>query len=202
MTLNDHVKQDKIEDGEVVIKVRNYGEQTKVFSSDQEAKLTERIIHLSKRGFPLNTSQLRQKAFEYALELKWKGLPIGVPPLWSQDQMAGKDWYLGFRSRHLEVSLRKLEELSSNRVEAFNKDRIDNYFLALSDIVGENFDPRLIFNVNETGLSSVPNTLGKVLAEKGARVVSCLNSRPPLYQWTFSRCSSEGVSENKAMHIV
>ena len=81
--LSDHVKQDKIEDYEVVIKVRDYGEQTKVFTSDQEATLTERIIHLSKRGFSLNTSQFRQIAFEYALELKWKGLTIDVPPLWS-----------------------------------------------------------------------------------------------------------------------
>ena len=58
--LSDHVKQDKIEDGEVVIKGRDYGEQTKVFASDQEAKFTEKIIHLSKRGFPLPVSFVKK----------------------------------------------------------------------------------------------------------------------------------------------
>lgn len=176
MTLSDHVKRDKIEDGKVIIKVQDYGEQSKIFTCDQETRLTERLIHLSKRGFPLNVCQLRQKAFEYAWELKRKGLPVDIPPSWIKNQMAGKDWYLSFRSRHPEISLRKPEGLSSNRAEAFNKERIDNYFMTLNDIVGENFDPRLIFNVDETGLSSVPNTPGKVLAEKGARVVSCVET--------------------------
>ena len=88
--------------------------------------------------------------------------------------MAGKDWSYGFRVRHPQISLRKPEGLSSSRAEAFNEERIENYFEALTEIIGENFDPRLIFNADETGLSSVPNTTGKVLAQKGVRAVSCV----------------------------
>lgn len=174
MTLSDHVKRDEIINGEVIINIRKYGEHSKIFTDEQEMKLAERVIYLSKRGFPINVKQLLQKTYEYACELqKSCTASIRIPQSWIKNEMAGDDWYTGFKSRHPKICLRKPEGLSSNRAQAFNEQRISEYFKTLGDTIADT-DPRLIFNVDETGLSSVPNAPGKVLAEKGTRSVNCI----------------------------
>ena len=97
-----------------------------------------------------------------------------VPDAWKTASIAGTDWYHGFKMRHPVLALRKPERLSCNRAQAFNKERVDNYFDALKKLLPSDVDPRLVYNIDETGLSSVPNVPRKVLAQKGQRAVNSI----------------------------
>ena len=66
--------------------------------------------------------------------------------------------------------LRKPEGLSAAR--AFNPTRVNKYFQEIKSILPANVDPRLVFNIDETGLSTVPNDSSLVLAHKGQKTVS------------------------------
>lgn len=61
------------------------------------------------------------------------------------------------------------------RAEAFNKFQIEQFFKDVTERAAElqifESYPNLIYNCDETGLSTVPNSSKKVLALKGTRVV-------------------------------
>jgi hypothetical protein len=84
--------------------------------------------------------------------------------------MASLDWCSGFRIRHQTLTL-PVAGLSASRAEVFNEARIQHYFEELKVLFGY---PTLLYNCDETGMSSVPNSTTKVLAKKGARSVQKL----------------------------
>jgi hypothetical protein len=89
------------------------------------------------------------------------------------NEKAGKDWFLSFKKRHPELCLRTPESTSINRVKSFNKDTVSQFFNLLKDTLSRwKFLPHRIFNVDETGVQTVPQKLPKVLAKKGQRQVS------------------------------
>ena len=93
--------------------------------------------------------------------------------------MASLDWFYGFRKRHDNLSLRIAENISTGRAEAFNESRITKFYeetMAVVTQLGLAGFPQLLYNCDETGLSSVPNRGKKVLAEKGAKLVQRLQS--------------------------
>ena len=90
--------------------------------------------------------------------------------------MGGRDFVAGFSIRHSNVSLRKPEAISLNRVYGLNKVSVDKYFKNLAKILDTySLESQQIFNLDESGLSCV-HKLNKVLARKGKRVVSSTTS--------------------------
>ena len=75
--------------------------------------------------------------------------------------------------RHPNVSLRKPESLSTSRAQAFSKEHVNDYFKIITTLL-KGIDPRLIINIDETGLSGVPSISQKVLSSKGLRTVSAI----------------------------
>ena len=95
------------------------------------------------------------------------------------------EWWLSFKRRHSNISLRVAEGLSSARAEAFCKTRVASFFEEAKKVYDEeNFHdfPMLIYNCDETGLSSVPNSTSKVLARRGEKSVQrlCVGERGTL----------------------
>lgn len=84
--------------------------------------------------------------------------------------MAGWQWYYGFMSRHRKLSLRTPEQTSLNRVRAFCKENVDHFFNNLGEVYSR-FEPKNIWNMDETGFSNVPSKIGKVISLKGAKRV-------------------------------
>nr|XP_047135287.1 MFS-type transporter clz9-like [Hydra vulgaris] len=78
---------------------------------------------------------------------------------------------------HTQLTLRIPEGLSRARAEAFNENRVQTFFNDLQPFY-EQLDiknyPNLIYNCDETGLSSVPNVSVKVIALKGSHEVQKL----------------------------
>ena len=74
------------------------------------------------------------------------------------------------------MSIRKAEGTSLNRATAFNKNEVAIFFKLLTELMDKyKFLPRNIWNVDETGISSVQDP-GKVVAEKGQQRVGSITS--------------------------
>lgn len=89
--------------------------------------------------------------------------------------MATKTWYYGFMSRHKEFSLHTPEQTSLNRVKAFCRENVDNFFKNLDKVVHQ-FGESSIWNMDETGFSTVPSKMGKVISLKGMKRVGKMAS--------------------------
>lgn len=90
--------------------------RSSVFSREQETELKTHILKLAKLFHGMTKNQLRKLAFSYA---EVNNIRHNFN---SQANMAGKDWYYGFLKRNPEVSLRKPEPTSVNRISAFNEE--------------------------------------------------------------------------------
>ena len=66
---------------------------------------------------------------------------------------------------------------SAARARAFNEVSVSAFFDILEKLQDEKkFTPDRIFNVDETGISTVPNKPSRIIAPKGKKQVGCLSS--------------------------
>lgn len=91
----------------------------------------------------LSLKELRALAYEYA-----KKIGISYPNSWDENQEASSDWQLNFMKRHSNLSLRKPQQTSQKRANAFCKE-----------------------NMDETGCPTVPSKPIKIVARKGQKRV-------------------------------
>lgn len=92
-------------------------------------------------------------------------------------QMAGKAWYYGFMSRHKELTLRQPESTSMQRLKGFSEERVNKFFTLLESLVDEKkITGSKIFNVDESGFTTVQKKPSKVLGLKGKRQVGAATS--------------------------
>ena len=87
--------------------------------------------------------------------------------------MAGKDWFAAFMKRHPEILVRPSEGTLINRATAFNKIAVEKFFNNLEPFLA--IDPSRIYNVDETGISTVAR-LSKILAKHGKARVAAATS--------------------------
>ncbi|KAJ8932510.1 hypothetical protein NQ314_014602 [Rhamnusium bicolor] len=98
------------------------------------------------------------------------------PDSWDNLHMAGTDWMKSFMRRHPTLSLRKPENTSIARIAGFNKESVEKFYSNLEQVLRKyKFSPRRIFNLDETGVTTVlPSP--KVVAEKCKRQVGQITS--------------------------
>lgn len=84
-------------------------------------------------------------------------------------KLAGKDWTFSFMHRY-GLSLRTPQQTSLARMMGFNRVQMTVFFNNLSELVTKHrFSPKRIFNMDETGLSVVPNKVPKVMSVSGKK---------------------------------
>jgi hypothetical protein len=152
---------------------KNVGGQT-VLSKELEQRLYDRVLYMCDRGFPCTIDDLRRICYLYSKQLYRRKQLNTIPCSWHEDKRATYEWYYGFKKRFPTLSLRVAENLSAARAEAFNSQRVNTFYLdslTLLKETGLQDFPNLIYNCDETGLPSVPNSGSKVLAKKGTRCV-------------------------------
>lgn len=116
--------------------------------------------------YGITPSTLRKIAFRFAEANKLKH------NFNKQTQLAGKDWYYGFMSRHPSISLRIPEATSLNRITAFNATEVNLFFNQLKTIqIKYNSPGHRIFNIDQTGISTVQKN-SKILAPKGLKQIA------------------------------
>ncbi|XP_045456865.1 MFS-type transporter clz9-like [Melitaea cinxia] len=90
--------------------------------------------------------------------------------------MAGKDWFYAFKKRNPNISLRRPESTSINRITAFNETEVKMFFNNLESLQTKyQFDANRIYNVDETGISNVQRN-SRILASKGQKQVGMISS--------------------------
>lgn len=119
------------------------------------------------RYYGLSIIELRQLAYQFACKIK-----VDCPQNWQENQMAGQNWYYSFMQRHRNLSLRTPEQTSVNRIKSFCRENVAAFFRNLQNVLIETpFDPASIYNMDETGFSTVSSKVGLVIALKGTKHV-------------------------------
>lgn len=128
---------------------------------EQESEFTDHIIHLSKIFYGLTPKDIRRAAFSFADRNQIKH------SFNKESKIAGKDWFHGFNRRNRKLSTRKPEATSINRILGFNRQEVGKFFENLEVVYEKSkFEPTEIWNMDETGISTVKEN-GVVVAEKG-----------------------------------
>ncbi|KAL4126167.1 hypothetical protein QTP88_010393 [Uroleucon formosanum] len=118
------------------------------FTVSQENELANHCIYLAKMFYGLSPIDLRKAAYEFAV---------------------GKDWLQAFIKRHPKLSIRKPEATSIARISGFNKAAVQLFFSNLNELYQKySFQPDRIYNVDETGISTVPQVT-KILGPKAIK---------------------------------
>ena len=150
---------------------RNFAPK-QVFNEVQEMLLENYFIKSSEIFYCLTNEQARKVAYQYAVALN----SDNIPETWHKEQMAGREWLVGFMSRHKRLSLRKPESTSLGRAACFNQTNLDSFYNNLREVYQQfGFLPQDIWNVDETGVTTV-HAQPKVIASKGSKQVGQIAS--------------------------
>ncbi|KAB0801970.1 hypothetical protein PPYR_02363 [Photinus pyralis] len=144
---------------------KSLGRFTAVFSAEQEKELANHIRKLDSMFYGISQKQLQFAAYVYA-ERKQLHHRFN-----KSKKMAGKDWIIAFKKRH-GLTLRQPEKTSLARAAGFNKVQVGRFFDNLKSLITTHkFERAQIYNMDETGLLTVPNKMPKVLTSKGKKSV-------------------------------
>ncbi|XP_023233357.1 uncharacterized protein LOC111633062 [Centruroides sculpturatus] len=143
-----------------------------VLPPDVEAALTERLVHLSKRGFRLTPKMIRQYTYKFVVDHNFRH------SFNEKKQMAGEDWFQLFVKRKPRIS----DRLSNDRASCGKmKTRAQQFYNDLKSLV-EEFDlrdrPECIYNQDEIILPLNYKQKGKKEVESGekATIIGCVNA--------------------------
>lgn len=141
--------------------VRKMGPET-VLTKEEEATLAKYCVNMPKLGFPLHGEDVKD-----CIQVVLKKCPRSNP---FKDDRPGSKWLRSFLKRHPDVDKLNTEAISKARA-LVSKGSIKYWFNHLREYFADNNcldifdDPRRIFNCDETGCQTCPDT-GKVLGPK------------------------------------
>lgn len=137
------------------------GRKTRL-STEDENSLAKYLYESGKYGFGLTRGEILQFVKEYCEE---KGL----------NWVPGREWYEGFMKRHTQLSTRKGESMSSQRLRGADPFVIKHWYEQLDKIYKKEkitpLDGHRVYNCDETGFSHDPKDV-KLVAPKGQKRVS------------------------------
>ncbi|KAJ4448610.1 tigger transposable element-derived protein 1-like [Periplaneta americana] len=146
------------------------GRHRKVFNEEMEEQLVKHVKDLEARFYGMTRKTLMKVAYESAVQ---NGLEHRFN---TELKLAGKDWVYRFLA-DWGLSLRTPEQCSLGRAMGFNKVQVDRYFENLKECLGKyKFPPHRLFNMDETGVSAVPDKTAKVVATKGKKSIKKVKS--------------------------
>ncbi|XP_018573656.1 uncharacterized protein LOC108912761 [Anoplophora glabripennis] len=149
---------------------KKFGKGT-ILPKDVEEELVKHIIKLEEMMFGLTITDIRKLAFEIAAK-------NNIAHKFSmQKGLAGKKWYYAFMRRHPTLTLRQPESTSIARARGFNRQNVYHFFDILERINVENkLDATRIYNVDESGFSTVQKKSQKIIGLKGKKQIGAIAS--------------------------
>jgi hypothetical protein len=116
--------------GQVIFTVKkktNYSVgSVQVFDSSQEKMVAEYLLKASDIYFGLTPIEVRRFAYTYAVACNRK-----VPLSWTENEMAGPDWFASFLKRHKSLSIRTPQATSMARATSFNRANVELFFFGI-----------------------------------------------------------------------
>ena len=169
MTLKRYKKKQE-ENHELLMGYEAVAAKHLVIPRKMEKDLADHIKLLANMFHGLSPVKCRELAYEFAFKNKLK-----IPDNWLTDKRAGPDWWAGFKSRN-SLAIRSPEATSFARATAFNRPVVNQFYDNLMAVIDKyGFKPEDIYNVDETGCTTVQNP-ETVVAEKGQKQVGSLTS--------------------------
>ncbi|XP_041968550.1 jerky protein homolog-like [Aricia agestis] len=156
-----------------------YKAHNRVFNEDQERELSKYLIRCADIYFGLSKKEA------YELTIKYN---LSRPRTWDDNGMAGEEWFRMFMRRNPELSVHAAQATSLARATSFNKSNVDVFYDNLSIVMDRyKFEPQDIYNVDETGITTVQKP-DRVIARRGAGQVDSVTSgeRGTLVTVTFA----------------
>lgn len=148
-----------------------YVAHNRVFNEHQERELSKYLIRCADIYFGLCTKEVRKLAYE--LSTKYN---LVRPQTWTENKTAGEEWFRSFMGRNPELSVRAAQATSLSRATSFNKTNVEAFYDNLQIVMDrDHFEPQNIYNVDETGITTVQKP-DRVVARRGARQVGALTS--------------------------
>ncbi|XP_063895946.1 uncharacterized protein LOC135118305 [Helicoverpa armigera] len=144
---------------------RSLGRFYNIFTRELDESLAEHCRHLDVRFYGLTKRELGRMAYDLAeknnLDHRFN----------KEKKTASKKWVENFARRH-QLSLRQPEKTSLARAAGFNRVQVQRFYDNLREVITKyGFVGRQIYNMDETGLQTVPNKLPRVYAQKGKKTV-------------------------------
>lgn len=171
-TLERKVKEKRTTNDQTKFQVvKSLGPRTTTFTEDEEKQLVSYLKKMEERLFGLTVMDFRKLAYQWATKL-------GKQHRFSKEkEMAGRDWVHLFLKRHSSLSIRRPENTSAARAMGFNRVAVNQFFDLLVDVIDKyKLTAEQIWNCDETGVSIVPKTRSKIIAQKGRKQVGALTS--------------------------
>uniref|UniRef100_A0A2S2NP39 Jerky-like n=1 Tax=Schizaphis graminum TaxID=13262 RepID=A0A2S2NP39_SCHGA len=172
VSLSRYIKKLKLhQNGRGDKPVFGYRAHNKVFNQFQENQLSEYIKNSADMYFGLSPTAIRKLAFDFSLKLNLK-----VPKNWTDNEHAGIDWFTAFLKRNPTLSIRQPEATSISRAMNFNPANIKLFMDKYESVLLKyKFEAQHIYNLDETGITTVQNT-EKVVALKGKKQIGAITS--------------------------
>lgn len=149
-----------------------YNPYNRVFTAEQESQLVKYCEKTVDLYFGLSTKDLRKLAFQFA-----SANGLNYPQKWNDVEQASEDWLTAFLRRNPCLTLRTPQATSLARAMNFNRENVTNFFNKLATVMERHsFEPQNIYNIDETGVSTVQKPT-KVIAKKGTKQVGSVTSQ-------------------------
>jgi hypothetical protein len=135
------------------------GECRPTFSKEIEDEIVSHIKNMETRFLGLTTTDVKSLAYQVAERNH-------IPHKFNRNKKeAGWAWLHRFIGRNPTISLRTPENTSAARAQAFNRVNVAAYFKNLDEVLTlHNFSPENIYNMDETGFSTVQTKPEKIYA--------------------------------------
>ncbi|KAF0754293.1 HTH psq-type domain-containing protein, partial [Aphis craccivora] len=142
-----------------------------VFNANMKQQLVNHLLHLESLFFGFTINDIRKLAYDIAEKF------LLIHNFNKEKKIAGKKWFYGFMKRNPQLCLRQPKASSMARAKGFNKKNVMDFFDILEKVVDENkINANTIFNVDESGFTTVQKKTQKVISLKGKRQVGALTS--------------------------
>ena len=142
-----------------------------VFNEEEEEELSKYLEVMALMNHGLTTKLVTKLAYDLAMKNNKK-----FPENWNKEKSADYFWLHGFMDKHPTLSLRKPEATSLSCATSFNRHNVSSFYNNLRDIlIRENFGPERIWNVDETGVTTVQKC-PKIIAPKKSKQVGLVTS--------------------------
>lgn len=168
-TLQRHL-QDYERSGDNVFRLGNKNAVWKVFTDEEEKCLVTYLTKACHMHYGLTRGEVMILAYQFAKSISKK-----YPITWDANGKAGLQWLTDFLKKH-PLSLRMPRATSIARATGFNKPIVEKFFDKYKEVLNKHkFTPDRIYNMDESGLSTVHNP-PKVVAPTGVKQVGGITS--------------------------
>ncbi|KAH9628457.1 hypothetical protein HF086_005910 [Spodoptera exigua] len=163
-TLRKRLKRDDV--------ATSLGRYRATFTPEVEENLIEHIKKLDEMFYGMTLKKMRSTVYEYAERNNY------THHFNRETKMAGKHWVRDFMKRHADrISLRQPTSTSIARAMGFNRPQVNRFYDQLQTLQEKyKLEPCQIYNMDESGFTTVPNKAPKVLSSKGKRCVNKISS--------------------------